>query len=638
MIILSIVLPVIVSASCSNNTVNSTKKISAEASKIAPLFKSGEYRDNNGNVLPYRYFDPSNQNDNPENYPVILYLHGENERGTDNEAQLITTECATIWVEQDHLAKNPAYVIAPQAPEGTDWTMEPVYSDVLSLLKGFIEDHPSIDPDRIYIVGFSMGGTGVWNMILKNPSLFAAAMPISGNADNFLGDYQAFEALKNLPVLVVHSMDDPISPISGANNAIAALRAAGNSCVGSNTSLWGMGSVIPAHNAWYPAFHHYEVIYNWLFQQNLTRTDHGKISPTTFFTKEDLGNGVKQIWDYSLGTVYVIEGSDRAVVVDAGMGGSSLFRFIKDEILENKNIDIDIFITHNHFDHLGGLPDFIGSAQVKNVYVHREDSDVVIRLMGPDAGKVSFVKDGDKIPFNGEDIEVISVPGHSWGSVAYWYQDKLFSGDAIGSGDAWLGGAILSVEDYIQSVQHLADIIGDNKITVYGGHSGENRAPLTEEYLHQMLACAKGLVDGSITSVPYRRTIGGQTSLGYDGTYGQATIVHNLNNIHKIKGALRSLNISSGSLNPRYAPYTAYYTASVDLNTASVMITPDVLAEDFKRITINGLPAESEVPFEARLDEGENRFSIEVVASDNSTRTCTLTISRGIPARSRFGF
>ena len=261
-----------------------------------------------------------------------------------------------------------------------------------------------------------------------------------------------------------------------------------------------------------------------------------------------------------------------------------------------------------------------------------------MRLMGPDANKVNFVKDGDKIPFNGEDIEVISIPGHTWGSVAYWYKDMLFSGDAIGSGDAWLGGAVLSVEDYIQSVQHLADVIGDNKITVYGGHSGENRTPLTEEYIHQMLACAKGLVDGSITSIPYRRTIGGQTTLGFDGTFGRATIVHNLNNIHKIKGALRSLNISSGSLDQRYAPYTAYYTATVDMNTTSVQITADVLAEDFEGISINGLPAESEVAFDASLNEGENRFIVEVIASGNSTRTYTLTITRGNPPGNRFGF
>jgi len=74
------------------------------------------------------------------------------------------------------------------------------------------------------------------------------------------------------------------------------------------------------------------------------------------------------------------------------------------------------------------------------------------------------------------------------------------------------------------------------------------------------------------------------------------------------------------------------------MNTTSVMITPDVLAEDFKRITINGEPAESEVAYAASLNEGENRFSIEVMSSDNSTRTYTLTITRGIPSRRQFGF
>jgi hypothetical protein len=64
---------------------------------------------------------------------------------------------------------------------------------------------------------------------------------------------------------------------------------------------------VPAHNAWYPAFHNYEVIYNWLFEQSLERTDNGAISPTNLFTSRALGNGVKEVWDYTLGTAYVIE-------------------------------------------------------------------------------------------------------------------------------------------------------------------------------------------------------------------------------------------------------------------------------------------------------------------------------------------
>ena len=390
-ILLSVLFLMIISVACTSKSKDPDKTISSEAAQIAHLFKSATFQDDNGNSLPYRYFEPSAQNNSAAKYPVILYLHGENECGTDNEAQLTTTECATIWVEPDHLAKNPAYVLAPQAPVGSDWTTEPVYSNVLAFLNKFIDSHKNIDSKRIYIIGFSKGGTGVWNMILKNPALFAAAMPISGNADSFLGNYDAFTALKNMPILVVHSIDDPVSPVSGSNNAIAALQAAGNRCVGtSNTSIWGLGSVVPAHNAWYPAFHNYEVIYNWLFEQSLERTDNGAISPTTLFTTRDLGNGVKEVWDYTLGTAYVIERSDKAVIIDAGSGEGSIYQFIKDNVLVNKNIDIEIMITHNHFDHIAGLASFVGSPQVKKVCVHQADSDPVKLILGADTGKVKL--------------------------------------------------------------------------------------------------------------------------------------------------------------------------------------------------------------------------------------------------------
>jgi glyoxylase-like metal-dependent hydrolase (beta-lactamase superfamily II)/poly(3-hydroxybutyrate) depolymerase len=635
---LSIFLLLTTCIACTTKSSGSVEGISSEAAKIAPLFKSSKYEDGQGNVLPYSYFVPSSQNDTSAKFPVILYLHGENECGTDNETQLVTTECATIWIEPDHLAINPAYVLAPQAPQGSNWTAEPVYSCVLTLLKQFIENHPDIDSGRIYIVGFSMGGTGVWNMILKNPAMFAAAMPICGNADSFLGDFDAFKALKNMPILVVHSIDDPISPVSGSNNAIAALREAGNQCVGSNTSIWGMGSVIPAHNAWYPAFHNYEVIYNWLFEQSLERTNNGAISPGTLFTTRNLGNGVKEVWDYSLGTAYVIERSEKAVIIDAAAGDGNIFKFIKDKVLKNKDIDIEIMITHNHFDHIVGLASFAGSPQLKKVYVHEEDSGPVKMILGADVGKVQYVNDGDQIPLGGKNIEVISVPGHSWGSIVFWYENNLFTGDAIGSGDVWLGGAVLSVEDYIQSVQHLLDRIGNNKLSILGGHTGEYRSPVNEEYPRQMLACAKGLVDGTIIGVPYRRAMGGQLTIGNAASYGRATIVYNLNNIHTLKGALRSLAISKGSLNPRFAPYAAFYSATVDEDVTSVIITPTVLAKDYDKVTINGNEVNSGNAYEARLIKGDNRFSITVTASDKTVKTYTLTLTRGKITDNTFGY
>src|SRR5512137_1541351 len=99
---LSILMFLIICIGCTRKSISSGKIISPEAAKIAPLFKSSRYEDGQGNILPYRYFVPSSMNDTSVKLPIILYLHGENECGTDNEAQLVTTECATIWVEPDH--------------------------------------------------------------------------------------------------------------------------------------------------------------------------------------------------------------------------------------------------------------------------------------------------------------------------------------------------------------------------------------------------------------------------------------------------------------------------------------------------------------------------------------------------------
>jgi glyoxylase-like metal-dependent hydrolase (beta-lactamase superfamily II) len=373
-----------------------------------------------------------------------------------------------------------------------------------------------------------------------------------------------------------------------------------------------------------------------MFEQSLERTNHGEISPTTLFTTRDLGNGVREVWDYGLGTVYVIERSGKAVIIDAGAGNASIFQFIKEHVLANKDIDIDILITHNHFDHLVGLTSFVGSGQLKTVYVHKEDSDPVKTLLGPDAIKVKYIKDGDKITFNGKDIEVIGVPGHTWGSVAFLYETNLFTGDAIGSGDVWLGSSILSIEDYIQSVQHLKDKIGVQKLNVLGGHTGEYRSPMTEKYVTEMLACAKGLVDGSITGVPYRRAMGGQLTIGNAATFGRATIVYNLNNIHTIKGALRSLTISEGTLTPRFVPYTAYYSATVAANTSIMMITPTVLANTYDSLTINGKSIDSGSAYEAILINGENRFSIEVTSSDKTKKIYILRVMRQNSSPIRF--
>lgn len=628
-------------------------KINAEATRLAPLFKSASFNGDQGTTLPYRYFEPTTKGPGNGKYPVILYLHGENEAGTDNAAQITTTDGATVWVEPRHLAENPSYVLAPQIARGKDWTTDTIYADTLALLKHFINTHPQADTNRVYIVGFSMGATGLYNMILKNPTLFAAAMPISGSADKYLNDYQAWAALKHMPIIVIHSYDDTVVPVSAAQNAINALKAGGNTYInagGATPCLWSPGSTPVPHDAWWTAFRKFEVVYYSLYLGDLSRTENGTLDPVTLYTHKDLGNGVVQVWDYALGTTMVIERADKAVLIDTTMGrigrDGGIFQYIRDHVLKNKNIDIEVFITHQHNDHIIGLASFVGAAQVKKIYVHKEDSAPVIKLMGPDAAKVTLVKDGDLIPFDGKNIEVIGVRGHTFGSLVMKYENFLFSGDSIGTG--YVGISVIALEEYLDSLHHLQDRMGSGKYIVYGAHTGEVTEQMTNQYVRDLVDCVTRVVKGTIASPTYWRS--NEIATRRVSAVRGSAITYSFNDVHRIKGALRSLQISKGVLGQGYDPpvpayvevargaatpravgflaYISQYYTTVDANVDSLDITPTVRDLEFKGLTVNGASVRSGEAYRAMLNPGLNRFPIVVTAADGTTHTYSLLVTR----------
>ena len=79
---------------------------------------------------------------------MVLFLHRAGESGDNNVSQLIANKGATVWVESDHLARNPVYVVAPQRSD--DMTSGWDTDAVKALLDAFIADHPNVDTDRIY--------------------------------------------------------------------------------------------------------------------------------------------------------------------------------------------------------------------------------------------------------------------------------------------------------------------------------------------------------------------------------------------------------------------------------------------------------------------------------------------------------
>jgi predicted peptidase len=136
------------------------------------------HKNDAGDTMPYRLFVPKDY-DAKKKYPVILFLHGYGENGTDNNRQLIHAD-PLRFATDDVQAKNPCLLVAPQNPKGF-W---PGKSSQLAMeILDSLAKKYSIDANRRYVTGLSSGGMGTYYCLIERPEYFAAAVPICGRAD-----------------------------------------------------------------------------------------------------------------------------------------------------------------------------------------------------------------------------------------------------------------------------------------------------------------------------------------------------------------------------------------------------------------------------------------------------------------------
>ncbi len=219
-----------------------------------------------GIELPYRLEKPENYSDDDTTvYPVILFLHGAGERGNDNEAQI--TYIDKIFGSDTFRSQYPFFVVVPQCPENKRWvevdwglpshiipdTMSETMNAAMLLLVSILHRY-HIDTNRIYVVGLSMGGYGVWDIIARFPNLFAAAVPICGG-----GDEHTAEKIAHIPIWAYHGTRDRVVPVERSRNMIAAIKQAGGNP--RYTEVPNKG-----HLVWNTAFENPE-LWKWLFEQ-----------------------------------------------------------------------------------------------------------------------------------------------------------------------------------------------------------------------------------------------------------------------------------------------------------------------------------------------------------------------------------
>lgn len=230
--------------------------------------------DSSEGELPYRILYPKEYTTEKE-YPLLVFLHGSGERGTDNELQLV--HGADLFLQEDIRTNFPSIVVFPQCPREASWNnaifmrignknhfeypKELEFNAQLNALEELITQLSSqqqVDRNKIYIGGLSMGGMGTFEMLHRNPKLFAGALAICGGANPEIAP-----KIKDTPIWIFHGTDDNVVPSSYSKDLHTALEK-----VGAKSTLTLYPKV--KHDSWTNVFTEPELL-PWLFSQSLVK-------------------------------------------------------------------------------------------------------------------------------------------------------------------------------------------------------------------------------------------------------------------------------------------------------------------------------------------------------------------------------
>ena len=194
--------------------------------------------------LSYALHRPENTK---EKKPLIIFLHGSGEKGTDIEK--VKVHGPFKYLKNNDL---DAYVLAPQCPENEYWDSEVLYQLILKIQK-----ENAIDSNRIYLTGLSMGGWGAWNLAFAHPEMFAALVPIAGFVDR-VPMIENCE-IAAIPIRIFHGLVDDVVDVNYSISIYKKLKTCN-----SNIELTIFDDA--GHDSWTRVYDNKE-IYGWMFQQ-----------------------------------------------------------------------------------------------------------------------------------------------------------------------------------------------------------------------------------------------------------------------------------------------------------------------------------------------------------------------------------
>lgn len=196
----------------------------------------------------YLLFLPEDYGKKRQRWPLMMFLHGAGERGSDLEKVKVHGPPKIVENKKDF----PFILVSPQCPEG-DWWTEKV--EVLINLVDDIAAQYRVDKKRIYLTGLSMGGYGTWALASAYPERFAAIVPICGGGSRIMS-----LRLKDIPIWVFHGAKDPVVPLEESEEMVNAIRSRGGDV---------KFTIYPdaGHNSWTESYNNQE-LYDWFLEHS----------------------------------------------------------------------------------------------------------------------------------------------------------------------------------------------------------------------------------------------------------------------------------------------------------------------------------------------------------------------------------
>ena len=315
-------------------------------------------------------------------------------------------ESLALVFSQANGASAAALVVNPQTQERDvgDW----LYT---------LRQREDVDENRVTLMGAISAADWVWRLGSHFPQWFAGICAVGGH-----GDPYEVRAMKDIPVRAYPVKEEPLILREGkaavdVERLVMGLLTAGSEHVQMRD--------LYEEDPWVKAVREDEAV-SWLLEQDRRRQ----------FQVMWLKPGVWRIDDWFSSSCYLIEGRDKALLVDTGLGEGDLAGLVA----SLTNLPVEVAITHPHGDHMHWVDSF------ERVYLHKEDIALMQKTPGafpaafrcPETSHTEFVpiEEGSKLDLGDMEVEVWELPGHTPHSVIFVDRTHrcVFTGDAIGSG------------------------------------------------------------------------------------------------------------------------------------------------------------------------------------------------------------